>query len=111
MIAGKTVVLFEATETGIDEFDRPIIEYTKPIEVDNVLISPATSEDVISELNLSGKRVVYNLAIPKGDMHKWENARVVFFGRVFSVVGIPTEGIEEMIPLSWNKKVSVELYE
>lgn len=111
MLKGITVVMFEAEQVGIDDFDRPIIEYKKPIEVQNVLVAPASSEDVTNELNLSGKRVVYNLAIPKEDTHEWKDARVVFFGKMFSVVGIPTEGIEEMIPMKWNKKVSVELYE
>ena len=67
-------------------------------------------DDVISELNLSGKRIAYTLAIPKGDTHVWENTEVEFFGRKFCTIGFPTEGIEENLPLSWNKKVKVELY-
>lgn len=34
-----------------------------------------------------------------------------FFGADWKVIAIPTEGIEELIPLDWNKKVQVERYE
>ena len=36
---------------------------------------------------------------------------VEFFGRKWKVIGMPTEGIEGLIPLYWNKKVRVEAIE
>jgi hypothetical protein len=36
---------------------------------------------------------------------------VEFFGEKFRTIGAPTQGIEDMIPLSWNKKVKVVRYE
>jgi hypothetical protein len=36
---------------------------------------------------------------------------VEFFGQRFRTIGFPTQGIEELIPLAWNKKVKVERYE
>ncbi len=36
---------------------------------------------------------------------------VEFFGRKFRTYGAVTEGIEALIPLSWNRKVKVERYE
>lgn len=33
-----------------------------------------------------------------------------FFGATWAVLGIPTMGIDELIPGPWNKKVVVELY-
>ena len=44
-------------------------------------------------------------------MHEWEDRKVTFFGKDWRVFGIPSEGIESMIPLKWNKKVTVERYE
>jgi hypothetical protein len=79
--------------------------------VDNVLIGEPTSEDVIDALNLTGKHLAYTLAIPKGDTHTWTDRKVEFFGEVFHTIGEPTQGIEALIPLSWNKKVKVERYE
>ena len=79
--------------------------------MDNVLIGEPSTEDIATELNLSGKRLAYTLAIPKGDTHTWEGRDVSFWGERFRVIGKPTQGIEYLIPLSWNKKVKVERYE
>ena len=110
MIKGMTVTLMERTEIGKDPFGQPIYEES-PVEVDNVLVSPTLSDDVVNQLTLTGKRAVYTLGIPKGDTHKWEGVEVVFFGRRWKTFGIPVEGIEAMIPLDWHKKVMVETYE
>lgn len=109
-IKGIPVKLSVRTQTGIDDFNRPTYEVSQEV-VENVLVGEPSSDDVISELNLSGRRIAYTLAIPKGDTHVWENTEVEFFGRKFRTIGLPTEGIEENLPLSWNKKVKVERYE
>ncbi len=109
MLKGIKVILFSKEEIGKDEFNAPIYE-EKRIEVDNVLVAPSTSDDIINSMNLYGKKVIYNLAIPKGDRNNWENAEVEFFNQRFKTFGYPTQGIDEMIPLNWNKKVMVERY-
>ena len=98
------------TQTGTDPFDAPIYTET-PIEVDNVLVSPSTTQETLDAVNLYGKKAVYTLAIPKGDTHEWENRKVEFFGQSWRAFSIVTEGIDANIPLSWNKKVMVERYE
>ena len=109
IIKGTPVKLHVKTQSGVDSFKRPV--YTDEIViVDNVLIGSPSTEDVTSEMNLSGKRIAYTLGIPKGDSHDWVNAEVEFFGMKFRTIGIPTQGIEENIPLDWNKKVQVERY-
>lgn len=109
-IHGQTIELAVKVQTGIDDFNRPIYG-TLWTQVDNVLIAQPSTEEVTDELNLSGKRLDYLLGIPKGDMHNWEDTQVRFFGEVFETIGTPTQGIEDMIPLSWNKKVKVMRYE
>ena len=106
-IKGMTVMLHEKAQTGVDAFNRPIYE-EMDTPVDNVLVGEPTAEDVTNELNLSGKRIAYVLALPKGDTHEWHDREVSFWGQRFKVIGFPTQGIEENIPLSWNKKVKVE---
>lgn len=109
-IKGITVTLVEKVLAGTDDFDRPI--YTdKEVTVDNVLVAPVTAEDVIDSTDLTGRKAIYRLAIPKGDTHDWENKEVKFFGQRWRVFGIPVEGIDNLIPLDWNKKVMVERYE
>lgn len=108
-LKGITIILVDKVEIGRDPFDKPIYE-DKDIEVENVLIQPTSTDDVVNQMNLTGKKAVYTLAIPKGDSHNWENKEVKFFGKRWRTVGFPTEGIEDLIPLDWNMKVMVELY-
>lgn len=107
---GVTIILYDKVQAGVDAFNRPVYEDVATT-VDNVLIGEPTTEDVINELNLTGKHLAYTLAIPKGDTHEWNDRKVEFFGEVFRTYGEPTQGIEYLIPLSWNKKVKVERYE
>ena len=109
-ISGITIVLVDKVQVGVDPFKKPIYE-ERPVEVDNVLVSPTSSDEVVDAQNLTGRTAVYTLAIPKGDTHVWEDRCVEFFGRRWRTFGIPTEGIDHLIPLSWNKKVMVERYE
>lgn len=109
-IKGITVTLINNQEIGRDPFDNPIIEDVE-IAVDNVLVSPTSSDDIVNTKDLTGRTAVYTLAIPKGDTNTWENQEVRFFGERWRVFGIPLQGIEELIPLDWNKKVMVERYE
>ena len=107
---GITVTLYQQTQTGVDGFNRPVYEET-PASVENVLVISASATEVLDTLNLTGKRAVYNLAIPKGDTHDWTDAVVEFFGRRWKTISFPQEGIEVNIPTMWHKKVQVERYE
>lgn len=109
-IKGKAIILVDKIKTGNDPFGNPIYKDDE-ISVENVLISPTSSDDVVNQLSLTGRKAVYTLAIPKGDTHNWENKEVIFFNQRWRVFGIPLEGIEDLIPLDWNKKVMVERYE
>lgn len=110
MLNGITVTLYAKVSSGVDDFNRTI--YTEmPVSVGNVLVAPLSDEEVLSELNLTGRRAVYHMAIPKGDTHDWENCKVSFFGETFRTIGKPTTGIDHLIPLGWNKKVKVEKIE
>lgn len=110
LIRGVTVTLYERTQTGEDAFGAPVYDETAA-PVDNVLVCPAASEAVVGGLNLYGKRAEYELCIPKGDDHVWEDRRVDFFGRSFRTFGFVSEYIDDMVPLDWNGKIKVERYE
>lgn len=109
MLKGVTVTLIDKVKTGEDDFGAPMYDDVE-VPIDNVLIEPTSATDVISELSLTGKTAVYTLAIPKGDAHLWEDKEVRFFDQRWHVFGIPLEGIEALIPLDWNKKVTVERF-
>ncbi len=107
---GIPVVLHIKTQTGTDSFGTPIYEETTET-VENVLIGEPQGDQIVNELQLYGRRLAYTLGIPKGDEHVWNDAEVEFFGERFRAYGDVTQGIEELVPLSWNKKVKVERYE
>lgn len=109
-IKGITVTLLQKVETGRDPFDAPMYGIKK-VPVKNVLVVPASTDDITNQLNLTGKKAVYALGIPKGDTNDWTNQEVCFFGETWRTIGIPQEGLEHLIPLDWNRKVMVERYE
>lgn len=109
LIKGITVNLLERTQTGADGFNRPIYTET-PIEIENVLVAPLSDTEILDTINLTGRKAVYQLGIPKDDIHTWEDKKVQFFGETWRVIGKPTMGIDDNIPLDWNKKVKVESF-
>lgn len=109
-IKGITVALTVKTLSGTDEFNRPTYSEST-VNVDNVLVAPVSSQEIINDLDLNGAKEVYQLAIPKGDTHDWHDTKVSFFSQSYKTVGLPIQGIESMIPLKWNKKVTVARYE
>ena len=109
-IHGIQITLIDKQVVSVDPFGSPVVKDVE-ITIDNVIVAPATTEDVTSQMSVTGKKISYTLGIPKGDMHDWENKEVRFFGKRWKTVGLPLEGIESMIPLEWNKKVMVERYE
>lgn len=111
MIKGITVTLYNRSKTGTDALNSPIYEEI-PVTVDNVLVAPMTTEEVLQTYTLTGRKAVYQMGIPKGDTHEWTaGKKVTFFGEDWKIIGLPLEGIEDLIPLNWNKKVRVERYE
>lgn len=105
-----TVTLWNKTQTGVDGFGQPIYSWTSKT-VDNVLVGHPTAEERINELTLTGRSIEYTLGIPKGNTDDWENQIVEFFGHKYLTFGIPEQGIEANIPMSWHKKVKCARYE
>lgn len=109
MIKGITVTLYERVPDGVDDFNRVKVREV-PVQVDNVLVEPLTSDDLATIANIYGKKATVRLCIPKGDQHEWEDCRVDFMGERWTVFGFTQEWIEANVPGMWNKKVLVERY-
>lgn len=107
---GITVTLINKIEAGKDGFGHPIYEEVRK-EVDNVLVAPATTQEISDKLNLYGKKAVYNIAIPKGDTNVWEDQIVEFFGHTWQIVGFPKRGIDTNLPLDWNEIWMAAIYD
>lgn len=108
-IKGIKIILVDKIQVGVDRFGKPIYD-DADIKVENVLVAPVSSDDIVNQQSLTGKVAVYSLGIPKGDTHDWEDKEVKFFGQRWRTFGNPLEGMEHLIPLDWNKKVMVERY-
>lgn len=109
MIRGITVTLLERTQVGVDGFNHPVYSESET-PVNNVLVYPATSEDVISEMNLTGKHLEYYLCVLKGDNHEWTDHYVRFFSQTWHVYSLPEEWIDTNNPSAWNKRYKCERY-
>lgn len=106
---GMSVTLTQKTLSGYDEIGEPV--YTpETVVVDDVIVSPSSAVDkeVLDSLNLDGKKAVFTLGIPKGDTHAWEDAEVTVFGRTYRTYGPLIEGQEDLVPMRWHKKISLE---
>ena len=109
-IHGITIQLQELTEIGVDAFNVPVMAEDW-VFVDNVLVGQPTDAEQVDAMDLYGTRAVYILGIPKGDGHDWKAGTLVrFFGDTFRIFGHTIQGIEDMVPLQWNKKVMVASY-
>lgn len=109
LIKGITVTLYEKTVAGEDALKNPVYEEA-PVKVENVLVSPVGTEDIAADLQLYGKRAVYELSIPKGNVHIWEDRRVDFFGHKWKTFGFCQQYITQNVPLDWDRKIKVERY-
>ena len=110
MIKGITVELEIEQVTSTDGFGAEITT-SSFVEVPNVLVGQPTSTDITTSKEMYGRTAVYQLAIPKGDTHDWENKQIKFLGKTWKSFGIPIKGIDSLVPTDWNLKVSVERFD
>lgn len=103
---GITVTIHTKKLNDMNSIGEIEFEY-EDVQVDNVLVAPASSEEILEADNLYGKKAVYTLGIPKGDTHDWQDQWVTFFGLDWQTFGVPLEGINALVPTAWNKKVTV----
>lgn len=106
---GTSVVLYEKTQTGVDEFNNPVYSVTQTT-VSNVLVGQPETDDITASIDLYGKQIVYMLGLPKGDTHNWTDTIVEIFGKPYRTFGDVIQGIEKNVPTPWHKKVRVERF-
>ena len=109
LLRGQTITLYNRTENGVDALNAPVYAETSE-DVENILVCPASTDAVTEGLELWGKRAVYELLIPKGDSHQWEDREVSFFGQRWRTFGIVLQYPENLTPGPWDRKVKVERY-
>ena len=106
LIKGIPIIYVNRTKTGADAFGVDI--YTETEEtINNVLFTTASETDIPETNDLTKRKEVYILGIPKGDNHDWIDCIVKINGERFKSVGFPVQGIETLVPTDWHKKVRV----
>ena len=110
MIKRISIKLHEKKEVNRDAFEHPV--YKEEVSViEDVLVAPVSTTEAIDIQNLTGKKAIYNIAIPKGDTHNWKDNRIEFFGDSWQIIGPVKRGIEENIPGKWHDIWTVARYE
>lgn len=103
---GITVTLITRT-AELDEHNHPTwVEHRE--EVANVIVGEPVQAEQEPELEVKKGRAAYTLGIPKGDTHDWEDVIVEFWGKRWRQYGRIIQSIEDLVPLDWNKKITVE---
>ena len=105
MIRGQTVTLYEQTQTGTDDFNRPIYTET-PVTVANVLIGEPSTDEVTTATDLYGKKILFMLGIPKGDTHDWQDKKVSWTmpngsAMICQTFGFPIFGVGILLGAVW----------
>ena len=106
---GMTVQLALTTQTGVNAIGE-VIETEELVDVDDVLVGSPSSDDATETYSLYGKTCAFVLGIPKNDTHDWTDKEVIIRGERYKTIGYPQRGIDENVPLRWNRNVRVERY-
>lgn len=76
--------------------------------VKNVLVSPATSQDLATQIRMSETQCSYSLAFPKTYDKPLRGCRVIVRGETFDVNGDPQYSTKENTPTKWWCSVEVK---
>lgn len=110
MVLNQTTIQVKVrTQTGVDELNRPKYEDVWE-DVPGCVVGSPSSEDIESEMNLSGKRIAYEIFLPNDDAHTWAGSEVKIKDRPFRVIGDVKESFVSFSHIPCNKLISVEAY-
>lgn len=106
MIRGETVVVECKIPDGVDAYNHAKYA-TAELPVENVLVAPQSSSDVIDGNRTDGAEVRYKLHFPKTYIGKLDGLRVKVRDEWLHVVGSPRRYTAENTPGRWNMEVEV----
>lgn len=106
-MVGETVEVETTVQAGKDSFGNAIYE-SKFVPVENVLVAPSSTTNVIDTTRPNGANVVYQLYFPKGFDLPLMNKKIKVRNEVFRVIGDPKPYPVENTPTPWFMEVEVE---
>lgn len=89
MIKGIPVKLYERTASGTDTFGHPIYTET-PVTVEDVLVAPASTTEVLDMLNITGKKSSLQYRNSKRRYARLARLQSGFFWHIMAGNWIPT---------------------
>lgn len=108
LLTGETVVVERRQEVGRDPGNAPIYEWV-PETVDDVLVTPGASTDVIESNRPEGVEVGWTLGFPRGYPATLRGARVSVRGQEPApVIGDPQHLTDANTPGRWTMPVEIE---
>lgn len=113
MLNGKTITLHRPTVTYDADHDK-VKTYT-PETIDNVLIAPGKTSDVVSDAHDDGVEVLYTLGFPKTwQFQSVKNCLVTLpapWNYTGKVIGDPMPNDIDNCPTDWYCTVELEAYD
>ena len=100
LIAGETVTVRTPT-IGYDEH-MEVVESWSARPVENVVVTPGTTSDVLDSTRPDGTRVAFTLGFPKSFTAPLRGCRVLVRGIECAVIGDPQPYAAENTPGPWN---------
>ena len=106
LIAGETVTVRTPT-IGYDEH-MEVVESWSARPVENVIVTPGATSDVLDSTRPDGTRVDFTLGFPKTFTASLRGCRCVVRGIECAVIGDPQPYTAENVPGAWNYTAEVE---
>lgn len=106
LIAGESVTVRTPT-IGYDEHMEEVVTWDETA-VQNVVVTPGATSDVLDSTRPDGTRVAFTLGFPKSFTAPLRGCRVTMRGVECAVIGDPQPYTPENVPGAWNYTAEVE---
>lgn len=106
LIAGEAVTVRTPT-AGYDEHMEEVVTWDET-DVENVVVTPGATSDVLDSTRPDGTRVAFTLGFPKSFTAPLRGCRVTVRGIECAVVGDPQPYTAANVPGAWNYTAEVE---
>jgi hypothetical protein len=110
MIFGESVMLMARASGSLDEFGNERAEYRRGISVYNVLVAPASSQDLGAE-RPDGDVTIMTFHFPKTYTGSLRGCLIGWRSSWWEVIGDPRPYSTDSTPGVWNRPVQARLVE
>lgn len=106
LIAGEAVTV-RTPAVSYDEHMEEVVTWDET-DVENVVVTPGATSDVLESARPDGTRTAYTLGFPKAFAAPLRGCRVLVRGTEFAVIGDPKPYTAGNVPGAWSYTAEVE---